>query len=83
MIFYKVHYTDGSGESNGYRYFTNKIDADKSQSEWISTQDKQIDHQNMLYQGDSTTELSKIQVSPTKKAILNLLQTHANHPNNG
>ena len=73
MRFYKVDYQSLADSSCGFDWFTTKADAEKAGHRWEA-------------QGGESDEyaiISVINIEPNKAVILNALNSHARHPDNG
>lgn len=69
MKLYRLHGTVDSGVSAGYQFFASKKDAEKEAKTWDAAK--------------SQTEITEINVTPTKAGILVALNHYASHPDNG
>lgn len=70
MRLYRVHCWTGEDGHSGFKFFSNRADAEKAVREW--------DRENT-----AVAELEAIEVEPTKAGILAALNTYANHADNG
>lgn len=71
MKFYQVCKTTEGGNSAGSWFFTNKAEAEKSAREFRQEEP------------DEFANVYEIIVEPTKAGILDALNRHASHPDNG
>lgn len=71
MRFYKVHFESEQDSSEGFRFFTVRAEADRAVK------------QGLVDGYDQTWGPERIEVNPTKIGILNALNTHGGHPDNG
>jgi len=70
--FYRNHYVDEQGESNGYAFFRTKKDAERA---W-----REAEQEGDL---DGSICAEPIEVNPTRGGIVAALNTYAAHPDNG
>jgi len=73
MRFYKVDKQSFTDSSHGFDWFTTKADAEKAGHRWEA-------------QGGESDEyaiISVINIEPNKAGILDALNSHARHPDNG
>lgn len=75
MRFYKVDYQSFEDSSCGFDWFTTKADAEKAGHRWEA--------QGGESSVDEYAIISVINIEPNKAGILNALNFHANHPDNG
>lgn len=75
MRFYQLHRLHEAGESAGYEYFSSKDDAQKAARTWRANNPGPDD--------DHESEITPIEVEPTKAGILAALNRYAKHPDNG
>lgn len=72
MKFYRLHLYDGADGSGGFKFFTEKIVAEREARAFGDATDA---HANV--------EVEAIEIEPTKAGILEALNTYASHPDNG
>lgn len=70
MKFYRVHFTYEYGTSGGYTFFTSKRAAEKYRRECDVRE-------------ENGGEIDEINITPTRKGILDALNRYADHPDNG
>jgi len=75
MRFYQVHMTHEAGTSVGYRWFTNRREAESHAANWRKTSPGDVI--------DQQAEIKPVEIEPTRTGILDALRRFANHPDNG
>lgn len=69
MRFYRLEFIMEMDGSQGFRWFTNKADAERVARKW--------------FEPDHKYKLTTHEIEPTKTGILKALNSVASHPNNG
>lgn len=72
MIIYKFTIFDNNLESEGFKYFSSKTEAERALRE-----------HNKAYEDETDSTVEPIEFSLTKKDVLDLLNKHASHNDNG
>ena len=72
MRLYQVHFRAESGMSVGCEYFTSHVKAKKAVAEYLAGESD-----------DPSATIEAITVAPSKQGILDALNSHASHPDNG
>ena len=75
MKFYKVDYQSFRDSSGGFGWFTTKVDAEKARHDW--------EYREGESSIDEWANIKVVNIEPNKAGILNALNFHANHPDNG
>jgi len=75
MKLYQLHLTHEAGESAGYRYFTNKREAQSALATWRKNSPGDV--------LDQTGTIEPIEIDPTRRGICAALNAYANHADNG
>lgn len=74
MKIYKVSFNDEMNESHGYSFFSSKKEAEKA----IKIFDRESNSEE-----ESNCEITEIITEISGKAIIELLNQHGDHPDNG
>jgi hypothetical protein len=72
MRLYKVHFMEDSGTSEGFEYFASQVKAKKEAATYRAGEGN-----------DLSTTIEVITVAPSKQGILDALNSHASHAENG
>jgi len=72
MKIYKVTLLDNNLESEGFKYFTSKSEANKELKKY-----------NKNFDCETGAENKEISISLTKREVVDLLNEHASHNDNG
>jgi hypothetical protein len=75
MKFYRVRYSSEGGNSGGYSWHTSRRDAEKAARDAAANDPAEYI--------DGPPQWDEIEIVPTKKSLLDALNTYAGHPNNG
>jgi len=73
MKFYSVHFTCDGGSSAGYKWFLSRRAAKEAIADWRAN----------LADPDESATIKEWHIKPTKAGIVQALNLHASHPDNG
>lgn len=71
MKLYRVDLRQSDGESHGFQYFSNKVDAQRAVRTWADNEPP------------GKAEIEEINVEPTRAGILTALSLYGSHADNG